>query len=205
MRVLSETQTIMSAFKFLPTTVLCIALTGCQSFIDALTVPIEPAHAVVREPRPVVAAPRSVATPVVPVNLDFRILEAHARISGRDYVMDASERPVITALGGDTYRLDLTLRRDSNSSLRGDETLTTHFYYDGAELIFFADRNGNHRFDRRESYVRYLITHTQEIITDGNRRYVQLRSLNVSLRDKHLDSWSRVKTLEMRLVFVTGR
>jgi len=192
----------MSAFNLLPTAVLCVLLTGCQPLVDVLTLP--PPSSTVRTPRPVASMPDH-TVPALPVNLDFRITDARARISGRDYVMDAADRPVITALGGDIYKLDLTLHRDSKSSWRGDETLTTHFYYDGAELIFFADRNGNHRFDRRENHVRYLITHTQEIIADGNKRYVQSRSLDVSLRDKHLDSWSRVKTLEMRLAFVGGR
>jgi|GEM_PF-2106778 len=195
----------MPAFRFLPIAGLCvglcICLAGCQPLVDALTVPIEPG----RGSRPVVAPPRNTAPPALPVSLDFRIVEARARISGRDYVMDVTERPVIAALGDDTYTLALTLRRDSKSSWRGAETLTTHFYYDGAQIIFFADRNGNHRLDRHEPQMRYLVTHTREIVTDGNRRYVQETGLHVSLRDKHMDSWQRVKPLEMRLVFVGGR
>jgi len=187
--------------KLLPIVVSCALLSGCQALIDVTTVPVEPVPVHAREPRPVATDPRD----AIPVHLDFRIVDARARIGGRDYVMDVADRPVITALGDDTYRLDLILRRDSKSSWRGDETLSTHFYYDGAELIFFADRNGNHRFDRRENHVRYLISHTQEIITDGNKRYVQARSLEAVLRDKHLDSAQRVKTLEMRIAFVGRR
>jgi len=191
----------MPAFRFVPVVVLWVGLAGCQPLVDVLTVPIEPG----RGSRPTVTPPRHTAPSARPAALDFRIVEARARIAGRDYVMDVTERPVITALGDDTYTLALTLRRDSRSSWRGSETLTTHFYYDGAQIIFFADRNGNHRLDRHESQVRYLITHTREIVTDGNRRYVQETGLAVSLRDKHMDSWQRVKPLEMRLVFVGGR
>jgi len=104
----------MSVFKLLPLAVLCIFLTGCQSLLDVFTLP--PPSGSVHTPRPLPATPGSTTTNLPPADLDFRIVDARARIGGRDYVMDVADRPVITALGDDTYRLDLILRRDSKSS-----------------------------------------------------------------------------------------
>jgi len=137
----------------------------------------------------------------LPSRVDFRVLDGRVRISGRDYVLDRVSRPEITPLGGDVYRLAMTFRRDARSSLRGDEVIETTFFYDGVELIFFRDSNRNHRLDRRESGVRHVIDHKQEIVTEGGRRFARARTLTVRLAREHVNSSQRVRDLVMTLHF----
>jgi len=193
--------------RYLITAALCGLLTGCLATQDAiLSPPVSSPPATVTEHRPTSASlPKAVAPAPLPANLDFRIVEARATIDRREYTMERHNRPVITSLGDDTYRLDLTLTRASRSSLRGDETLRIHFYYDGLELIFFGDRNDNRRLDRREPSMRYLINHTREIVTKGDRRYIQPLELNVTLKREHITSAHSLRSLDMSLIFQAGR
>jgi len=137
-----------------------------------------------------------------PANLNFRVLEAYADISGRSYVLDPHNRAQIVQVNDKTYQLELTLKRNSNSSLRGDEKIITHFYYDGLELIFFGDRNKNQIFDRSENAKRYLITHTFEIVQKDGKTYGQGRLLKVDLERKHLSSGQKIKNLTLQLLFL---
>jgi len=196
----------------LPTLLICALLTACTVNV----IPADHAPATAQTARATAAMAsldpsatsrpdtRAAESAAYPAELNFRIREARARIGSRDYVLDFRNRPVITAVGDNTYRLDLTLQRDSRASLRGDETLTTHFYYDGTELVFFGDKNRNQRFDRREAGVRHLITHTREFVTQGNKRFAQPRNLDITLRREHLSSYQRVDTLWLRLMFQEG-
>jgi len=135
--------------------------------------------------------------------LNFRIINAYADIGGRDYVMDIHLRPIITLVNNNIYRLELTVKRDSNSSLRANEIIITHFYYDGLELIFFADKNRNQLFDSNENGKRYIISHTFELVRQNNKIHMQNRILPVDLQRKHVISAHKLHELRMQLLFIS--
>jgi len=190
----------MSVFRSYFAVFLCVVLPGCAAFLEVLTAPINTTPST--SAAPIKTPPPQKSSPALPVHLNFRILNARAQISGRDYIMDSTTRPIITALGENTYQLELTLRRDSNSSLRGDETVITHFYYDGVELLFFGDLNGNQRLDRREPSMRHIISHTQEVISEGNKHYLQPLHLTITLNRQHFRTWQRIGNVELQLIFI---
>jgi len=140
-----------------------------------------------------------------PANINFRIIDAYADISGRNYVMDARLTSVITLVSDKIYQLELVLKRNSKSSLRSDETIITHFYYDGLELIFFGDKNKNLRFDKNESGKRYLVLHTFEIVQKDNKTYLNPSNLIIDLKREHISSWQRLNSLTLQILFTNLR
>jgi len=173
-----------------------VILGGCVNFSSLPPISKDTSPAAVTVP-----SPKPGRIDIQPAHIDFRVVDAKAMIGKREYIFDVRQRPDITALGENIYQMDLTLRRDSKHSLRADETITTHFYYDGMELIFFGDKNHNQRLDRKESTARYLISHTRELITKNNKRYLQARNLDVELKSRHISSYQRVNSLDIRLIF----
>jgi len=189
-----------------------VCLSGCVTLSDLLPPPARArqpdAATAPQPPAPPTATPQTqvpLPTQTLPLQypsrVDFRILEGRVTISRRGYVLDTFERPVITPLGGDVYRLEMKFRRDSKNSFRGDETIVTKFRYDGVELIFFWDANNNNRLDRYESNVRYVIDHKQEIVAEGDRRFARARKLTVHLAKEHTDSAQSVRDLALTLLF----
>jgi len=133
--------------------------------------------------------------------VDFQLIGAQARIDKRDYVLSADMSPVIYPLGDHFYRLEFEMERNSRSSLRGNESIHIHFFYDGLRLTFFGDRNANERPDRHERRQEHLIDHKQELITEGNRSFWRSANLHVELGRNHISTPSNLHSLKLHFIF----
>jgi len=132
--------------------------------------------------------------------IDLRIIRWSAKIHGKDYILDAraSIRPI--QIGPDMYELQLPFRRDSRSSLRGDEIVTLRFKYDGYQLSFFWDKNRNGTWDRHEDARIYTVSHTEEIVRQWNRIFRRNAMIPVHLDRKHVSSSQRVNDLSFEII-----
>jgi|GEM_PF-2568830 len=142
-----------------------------------------------------------ILTSYMPNDVDFKVINARAIIGSRDYVLDIRDKPIISKIAGNLYQLDLVMRRDSKVSLRGNERITTHFYYDGTELIFFGDKNHNYNFDRSESGKMYHIRYKQEVVLQDKKSFFQKSMLSINLQRQHINSNNKVKDLSFDIYF----
>jgi len=134
--------------------------------------------------------------------IDFRLISAQANINKKDYILSSDMSPTIYPLGDNFYRLEFEMARNSRSSLRGNESIQIHFFYDGLRLTFFGDRNGNERPDRHEQRKEHLIRHKQELITEGNRSFMRSADLFIELGRHHVSTPSNVRSLKLHFIFI---
>jgi len=134
-------------------------------------------------------------------SVDFQLIGAQAHIGKREYVLSANISPIIYPLGDNFYRLEFEIERNSRSSFRGNERVHIHFFYDGLRLTFFGDRNGNERPDRHEKRQEHLIRHKQELITEGNRRFMRSTDLFIDLERNHITAPTNLRYLKLHFIF----
>jgi len=83
--------------------------------------------------------------------IDFTITGAiaHDR-TDHGFILSMTTPPAIEALGNQIYRLKMVFVWDPRSGRPEKVPLTTSFYYDGENIIFFNDETGNHRLNAGE-------------------------------------------------------
>jgi len=142
------------------------------------------------------------AQQVLAAPIDFQLIGAQAAIGKRDYILATEITPVIYPLGENFYRLEFEIQRNSRSSLRGNESVHIHFFYDGLRLTFFGDRNGNERPDRHEQRQEHLIRHKQELITEGNRQFMRSADLHIELGRNQISTPTHLRNLKLHFIFM---
>jgi len=135
--------------------------------------------------------------------VDFQLIGAQATINRREYVLSQEVSPMIYPLGDHFYRLEFDMERNSSSSLRGNENIHIHFFYDGLRLTFFPDRDGDERPSRYEMRRRqeHFVRHKQELIVEGNRRFMRSAELLVELENKQISTPTNVYDLKLHFIF----